>query len=447
MKKIILTFFVFILSINFAFAEECLVQDKTAPALLEYIKNNQAITKEITNQVWAAQAETSWTITWRLSSMQADFVRTYNKIFIFEWFYSYFKFFAVYPVSNDVPYPVRRDYTLLTREDEWLQKYLENIIRRWKSNVVIKNICSWISSNCNFPAEITANELMGLLLKNNNSILNIYRNTVMWDLTMSEFNLVLVPTNFLDELETYYSPNSYAPCAGKEWWTGFFDRAERQITESMNKITDRQNLSKNWIQKWKDAWNLLLWLDTSTATYQEIEKELLRNKLAKDWIYSDNQSNVLAALEKFNQPDWWFRNSNFIYNTSNNIGKQIGETMYYLKNNELADFLARLFSNNEPANSNTTSEENATVPIATVIRAQQNSTNTILIKERIEKVYQELLNFEANSEINTTNFASKILESHVDIANAIDVLTETCEKSVAVCKKQDPASWDCGRCD
>ncbi|MDR1987731.1 MAG: hypothetical protein LBQ24_03040 [Candidatus Peribacteria bacterium] len=46
---------------------------------------------------------------------------------------------------------------------------------------------------------------------------------------------------------------------------------------------------------------------------------------------------------------------------------------------------------------------------------------------------------EAPSEANVTSLISRIIKSHIDIADSIDILTQTCEKAVKVCKQQDPS--------
>ncbi|MDR1945286.1 MAG: hypothetical protein LBQ59_04405 [Candidatus Peribacteria bacterium] len=53
-------------------------------------------------------------------------------------------------------------------------------------------------------------------------------------------------------------------------------------------------------------------------------------------------------------------------------------------------------------------------------------------------MYLELSNFEANSETNVNTLISRIIKTHIDIVDAIDILTEACQQAVQVCKQQDP---------
>jgi hypothetical protein len=64
MKKILLTFFVLLSSMNFAFAEgpsACPIEYKSADVILDYINNNNAILSEIQKQVSSASSLASST--------------------------------------------------------------------------------------------------------------------------------------------------------------------------------------------------------------------------------------------------------------------------------------------------------------------------------------------------------------------------------------------------
>ncbi|MDR2641052.1 MAG: hypothetical protein LBC61_07350 [Candidatus Peribacteria bacterium] len=54
-------------------------------------------------------------------------------------------------------------------------------------------------------------------------------------------------------------------------------------------------------------------------------------------------------------------------------------------------------------------------------------------------MYLELSNMEAPSQYNVDALISRIIKSHIDIADSINILTLTCEKAVQVCKQQDPS--------
>ncbi|MDR1987732.1 MAG: hypothetical protein LBQ24_03045 [Candidatus Peribacteria bacterium] len=111
MKKIFFTFLVLILGTNYSFAEECLIQDKSAPALLEYTKNNQAIIKNITNSISKTNVEQS-----SLDKIKSTSIIFFNSAFSLSSYHSSFTYYAIYPISNEVPPEIRRDYNLLQKE-------------------------------------------------------------------------------------------------------------------------------------------------------------------------------------------------------------------------------------------------------------------------------------------------------------------------------------------
>jgi hypothetical protein len=57
---------------------------------------------------------------------------------------------------------------------------------------------------------------MTILRKNSDNILNLYRKIVMGDTILENTVFILVPKNFKEELETYYSPKAYAECSKEE---------------------------------------------------------------------------------------------------------------------------------------------------------------------------------------------------------------------------------------
>ncbi|MDR0771828.1 MAG: hypothetical protein LBF15_01925 [Candidatus Peribacteria bacterium] len=52
-------------------------------------------------------------------------------------------------------------------------------------------------------------------------------------------------------------------------------------------------------------------------------------------------------------------------------------------------------------------------------------------------MYLDASQMEAPSEYDVSNLLSQIIKSHIDIADAINTLTISCEKAVQVCKQQD----------
>lgn len=429
MRKIFITFFIFILSINIVSAGDCTIKDKTSPSLLEYIKNNRTVIKNIWNEL--LDSKDNWENSLKKEAdeeydkVKSSSLKIYNQIFNFDWYYSYFKYFAVFPISNEVPYQVKRDYRLLSSESEWIKFYLNNIVKSWKTEFVIKDACKWIENSCNLWKNIKAWELIWKLTENNNAVMDLFRNTVIWEIDKNKTKIDLVNKNFELEIQTNYNIESYSKCS-ENWW--FFEKISKAIKE----ISILNKEWKDWVQKWRDAIDLMLWNDTKNEKYTSAEKRLLKNELSKQWIYWDSQNNALEALDKYNS-EWFSKDNNFITNTFNNTRIKLEKKLREFKEEVIWDFF--------------TKNKNSDINVNTSISAQKNSTNTNKIKENIDKMYLELLNFEWISELSTANLRNKLINVHIDLSNSINTLEESCPKAVAICNQQNSWKWVCWKCN
>lgn len=428
MKKIIITFFVFITIINNTYAAGCVIKDKSSPALLEYIENNRKIIKTISSQLSedTTKESLSKNIDDEYNKTKSSWLKIYNQIFNFDSYYSYFSYFATFPISNEVPKEVKRDYKLIESEWKWIKYYLDQIVKNWKSELVIKNICKDITVNCDFTEEMTAAEIIWKLTANNEAIMDLFRNAVIWEIYKNPTKLTLINNNFEAEIQTNYGIVAYSKCSEEKWW--FFDTISTKIQE----IWELNKEWKDWIQKWKDAIDLMLWNDTTNEKYSDTEKRVLKNELSKQWISWDSQSNMLNSLEKYNS-EWLSKDNNFIKNTFNNTRVKLEKKLRAFKNEVIWDFFKKKTWDS--------------ISIESTISAQKNSTDTNKIKEDIDKQYLELLNLSADSETNTANLRSRILNVHFDLSNSINTLEWICPNSVNVCKQQDSWKWDCWKCN
>ncbi len=435
MKKIILTFFVLFLSVSsfetYANTNACKIQNSTDESIINYIDNNRQVVREITSQiVWSnnnSNASLWENFKEELNTVRKVALNIYNEAFNFDWYYSYFKYYAVYPISNEIPYPVKRDYELLERESEWLKYLINNVTRRWVWNIMIEDICEWIEWKCNISENIRVNDLLSKLVSNNARILDLYRNVVIWEKTDNYSDLFLVEDNFVLKIETAYNQTQNSYCS-MEW--GFFER----IKESIQSIWTLNQEWKDWIQKWREAVNLMLKKDMSEEEYQDIEKELLKKELSRQWVYWDSQQNMLNALEKYNK-DWGFSlNNNFVYNTFNNTRNKLKSEFQKYKEEVIWDFF-----DSKP--------EWEPINIPDVNIAEKNSRITIQVEASVKNMNEQLKNFESISENNTDNMRTRIIDLHKEISDSINVLNETCPIAVQVCMKQDPWKWNCWKCN
>ncbi len=427
MKKILFTFFVFIISINYTYAGSCTIKSSASPALLEYIENNRSIINNISSQISESEEKTTKEKTLgnevenEYTNVKSSALKVYNQIFNFDSYYSYFKYFAVFPISNEVPHEVKRDYRLLETEWKWIKFYLDSIVKNWKTELIIKWICKDIKVKCDFADEIPAWELIWKLTANNEAVLDLFRNTVIWEMVKNKVDIQLVSPNFEMDIQTNYNIEAYSKCS-EEWW--FFEKISKAIKE----IWVLNEEWRNWIQKWKDAIDLMLWNDTKNEKYAEAEKRLLKNELSKQWISWDSQANMLDALDKYNS-EWFSKNNNFIKNTFNNTRLKLERKLKDFKDDVIWDFFEKKWWED--------------IDINSTINAQKNSTNTNEIKEKIDSMYLEMMNFEWNSELNTTNLRTRLINMHIDLSNSINILNKIYPKSEKVCKQQDSWKWNC----
>lgn len=434
MKKIIITFFVILISVSFfeTYANEgmCKIQNSSDESIINYIDNNRQVVQKITSQiVWNNNSNSSLWENFKeeLNNVRSSATNIYNEAFNFDWYYSNFKYFAVYPISNEVPYPIKRDYDLLEQEWEWLRFLINKITRQWVWNVNLENICEWIGWKCNFWESIRVNDLLWRLVSNNARILDLYRNVVMWEKTENYNDLILVEDNFALKIETTYNQTQSSYCS-MEWW--FFER----IKESIQNIWNLNKEWKDWIKKWQEAVNLMLNKDMSEEEYQDIEKELLKKELSRQWVYWDSQQNMLNSLEKYNK-EWGFSlNNNFVYNTFNNTRIKIQKEFQKYRDEVIWDFFS-------------SKPEWEPVIISDVNLAEKNSRVTVQVESRVKNMNEQLKNFESISEYDTDNMRTRIIDLHKEISDSINVLNETCPIAVQVCMKQDPWRWNCWKCN
>lgn len=430
MKKILIIIFLISIIPNYTFAAwACLIQDKSAEVLSEYAKSNRIIIKNLTKNVrqeksWQNWNNWWWFIDWVIN----DFTETknqsisiFNELFNYPWFYSYFNYFAVYPISNEIPYQVKRDYKILERENQWLIDYIKSLDNNWWTNAVVKDACSWVDNNCNLNNK-TSKEIVWQLIQNNDKIMDLFRLTVMWESWDFDWELILVDNNFKLEIEKNYWPDSISECNSTEWW--FFDT----ISKAIDNIKLINQEWEEWIQMWRDAWDLMLWTEPDTQILAE--KDVFRDYLSNEWISLENQNIMNDNLIKYNQ--WGLSlNNNYIANTVAATFQKIDNQLWFWKQAVVWDY----FSENIP--------DWEEVIINSIQKATDNSKKSIDLKERIAKMYNEELPFASAADINTENIRAKIIETHMSLDDSINILENTIKVSQKVCKSQDAKRWKC----
>lgn len=434
MKKIVLTIIIFI-CINpiYTFADwACLIQDKSAEVLLKYIKNNKLIVKNVNKAVWKDKVNTNnqsndaWffeknaQIVWKdLSKAKNDTISIFSQIFNFTWFYSYFRYYAVFPISNEVPFQVKRDYKILDRESKWMVEYVKSMDTSWFTDTIVKDACNWVESNCNLNNK-SAKDIITELIKNNDKVLDLYRLTVMWESDQFNWDLILVDNNFELEIWRYYWKEAISACNSIEWW--FFET----ISTAIQNISLLNQQWEDWIQMWRDAWDLMLWKEPDTQALAE--KELLRSYLSNEWVSLSNQEIMTDNLEKYNE--WWLsENNNFFTNTISSTFSKIWNWLKDWKDAIVWDFFEK--------------KQTEVINYTEIKEATDNSKISMDIKEKISIMYNEELPFAAIWDINTEQLRAKIIETHMSLDDSINILENTIKDSQKVCNSQDKKRWIC----
>ncbi len=422
MKKIIITFLVLILvfNINYSHAWSCLIKDSMAPSLSEYIKNTKkALSILSKNKVTTSSKfkDKANEVIWSISS-------SYNSVFDFDNYFAKIYFEVELQKSIEVPRQLKRDLRRLKYLWESIWKDMEDFLKNEK-NTNIENFCdNFTDIKCNVEDNISKKELYFYILKNYKLVESNFIYTVIWDNSKLK-ELDLVSPDFKLELEKYYNKESWSACNNEEWeyW--------EIISEKTDNIWKTNKQAKDWIKKWEEAWALIIWKDSKKTKKREIEKKELKKELSRQWVSGDNQTNMLEALDKYNSEEWFSENNNFASNSFNNIKIKV--------NNKLKVFSEKIWDFLEV-------EEIDDIAIKDLSKAKQNSTNSYDIKKRIDKIYKSQLIFAWISENKTDNLRTRLINMHLEIVQSINILQQSCKKSVKICNQQSTWKWNCGKC-
>jgi len=404
------------------FAGQCLITDKPAPVLIEYRNNLRKvisnITKEISDNTSQSKQEDGIINNLKndLTRDGNDITRIFNEAIHWDGYFSFFNFFAVFPINNEVPHQIMRDHNLIETEQEWLNKYLATTLRLWYGEEELTNICSGVS-NCTL--EWKTKDIIGKLIQNTSKIANLYRETVIWDNAINKDILILVPQNFRLELEKYYGGDTIKNCSNNKWW--FFET----IWKSIQEIEILNKEWEYWVKVWKDSWKLVNGT-MSDADYQREEKRILTEWLSWQWISADNRWLILDNLDKYNQSWWFSSNNNFLSNTFNSIRKSISSQFDSFK-----ESIKDVFKEKEVAS------------ISELTQTKKKEDISLQIEQSIEKLYQWQVQLISIQDVNTAKTRQSIIEMHVNLSSSIKILEETEPISQKVCNSQAQWVWKC----
>lgn len=429
MKKILkILFIIFIFSINFwiSKASTCKIEAETWTSLKNYIQNTEKILSNI-----------SWQLNWWNSNSNNYSKKIYNDIFNFDNLTINQRFVFFHRKAQEIPKEIERDYKKLENLDKKLRQIIDKI---WDLNIAEKksvNICSWVK-NCWFTNNDSIWDITRNIAQNQEKIKAIFTKITVWEIDFRDDIcknwviktsgcLFLVEENFIQDLKDNYSPENSLVCSEKNW---FF----KKIKEKSNNIFQNNKSTRDWINKWKEAWWLATWLNSLPKEQKEqIERELLKKELTRQWISWDRQTNILEALDNYNEYWWFNEKNNFFINSFENTRKKFMNEYQRIKQEFSADF----FENYKKEK----------LPVNNFLKTQWNSTNIKNIEKIIREIYTENSKFFAISESTWDNLRSKLIDIHLELSNAINTLKNTCPLAVKICKEQDSWAWQCWDCN
>jgi len=420
MKKNIFTYMsvLFLLlgsSISFVSAEcdinTCKIQDAPAPVLEDYLNNVSTIISNVQSGISESERDTT-----TRKKAQSSMLASMSQIINFSWYFSSFDFYVAIPITNEVPYPVKRDHQRIHTETERLSRILTKITRAWYGESPIPNVCDWVE-NCELSWN--ARSIITTLIKNNKYITDFYRLSIAGRSFSSQDTIILVWDDFTSQMKEHYNKDTLTDCSQCEGW--FSDR----ISESIDKISNLNTDGSEGIRKWKDAWAQLSWAG-GQSTKTQAEDEALRDYLGTQWLPWDAAESVTDNLARYNSGG--VSTSNPLFNSLN-----------YTFTNAQED----LDPFTEWAIENYLDTEQEKIPIVIINKSVNEIRKTQDIENDIQSIYKKQLPFAAVQDANTQKLIGKILRMHYDLFASIEILDKTVKISEKVCDSQWQGQGKC----
>ena len=406
----------------------CLIKNWPPEVLENYIKDTRTVVKNITSEIskneWSKKTKsttnnTNSSLENKLNKDKNEILRIYNSAINWDWFFSSFDYYAVFPITHDVPNEITRDYRKLEKESVWLRKYLEKIVYDGYSDINIENACAWVTNNCQLGWK--AVDIIWELIQNNSKVTDLFRQTVTLNTEDFTNTIILVPDNFKLELEKNYWWETIPNCS-EEWW--FFE----QIKEAISKITLLNEQWEKWIQDWKKAWQMMIWT-MSDADYAEEEKMILSEELGNQWISIGNNNIIQKNLKKFNWWGWFSENNNFLKNTFDNVTKSVSSQF-----NAFSDTISDAFKDGKKETS-----------IQSINNTKDDKQQTNEIEKKLAKTFQDQFQFISIDDVGTEKVRAKIINMHTSLSQSSKKLEKTSQISEKVCNDQDRWNWICNK--
>ena len=410
--------------------KSCKISDLPAQVLLDYLDDTRKVVKNITNGINKEKKDSK--LEKDKNRLQKDIIQWYNQIINWDSYFSTFDYYITLPITSEIPYEVKRDHNLITREEEYLNKYLQKIISRWYSEAKIEKACSWVKNknNCNLDNK-EAKQILIELIKNTKKIWNLYRLSVSdkKDEFKDKDSLIIVDKKlFVTKITNYYNNNTLSDCSKCD--EGFMYR----VNEAIEKISFNFSDWDKWIKLRQDTWKLAKWIDTDEE--KEIERKVLINELSRQWISWDNASTLLWNLYRYNKESaksWdaiaYSTYNNFLTNTFSSFKRSIS--------NQINEFDEAVIQTVNKSNKNK-------IWLKKLAKTQESISKIGELKTRIKELYQKELPYTQIQDNSTEALQTRIILMHYQLIQATNTLEKTIPISQDICANKQ-AQWE-GNC-
>jgi len=420
MKKfiisIICTFLIFF-NINTSFAkinEECPIIASPSTEISDFLKNTRKIISNINSELNWQSTNNSY------NKSFSELISLWNSIISWDNYFLEFNFKVREPLFNNVPRPILRDNELLTNEINNLNRLLSNYAKKWYLNIKISSdkICNWVE-NCNLKGQI---RVWNVIIKIIDSIKNIRKiiqeaavgkTKKTWDECS---NLIWISKTKCDNIFTTYI-NAKNTCV---------DDSKK---ESILKIWLNFDKAEKSIQKWKDAITLLMWNDTENIKYEQLEEELLKKELAKQWLSWNQAQQILDNLKEYNH-NWWYSLTN---NPISNIIKTVTNSIDENQLSELEQFKQSIIE--------VFKWWKKEVSISKLNEEFKNKKSENITYYDIDSLYKEMTPLAKMQDLDSNQILREITNMNIYISQANNTLEEAIPLSQKTCKQQKTSEW------
>ena len=392
----------------------CRIKDNPSPWLERYFQNVETILSNLNSHSRSSSNNQSF-----ISDLNAERQRviwSLNRTLNFWEYYCSFDYFVSLNITNETPSQVRRDSQRLEQIWERINQILENTERRWAGWFIWENICNGVQ-NCSFTWRETLRDILVRLAQNNSVILQHFRASILEKPCAPNSDLILVPWNFLSELQLYYNKDTLTACSSCK------DEFAWRTMERIQNISFKNSNYREWMQAWRDAWAMLKWWFSPSWNPETRE----RNR--DEWLERDGKnSNIVNIIhnnrERYNAG--WLSTNSTDENASSNARTQV--------NPSIPSF-------NEALRQEMQWRES--IPISAVPRTQWEISRTQTISDTISDMYNSQIPYSLIQDTQSEETLLRMIRMHVRLSESINLLERFRPRSERVCDRQWTGMWQC----